>query len=317
MHRKLVSIVGTAALLTSLLTSLTTGLMTGLVATGPAAHATVGAAGLNEVESQAHAGGSDWVEIVNVSGGPLSIGGWKIRDLAGNSVTVPAATALHPAGHYVFDVGSVLSSDDVVVLTDSTGTDVDWFHWFSHAAGTWSRCVEGTGSFLDSAPSKGSANPCRGPDIMASVSSAEPISANGWYGEPVTVTYTCKAGYAPISVCSLPQTLYSTGADQDVVGSVFDTSGASDKVLVTGINIDRLKPTFKLLGVRKGKTYATKQSPKIKASDLHSGLAKTEVTQKATYFFGGVKWKVIARVWDQAGNTAGRKLTYFVKTPQG
>ena len=196
MHRTLVAIVGTAALLTSLLA--------GLVATSPTAQATYGAVGLNEVESLPRVGEEDWVEIVNVSGGPLSIGGWKVRDLAGNSFTVPPATALHPGGRYVFDIGSVLGSEDMVVLTDSSGTDVDWFHWFEPAAGTWSRCVEGTGSFLDHAPSKGSANPCRGPDITASVSSTKPMTANGWYAGPVTVTYTCKAGYAPICVCSLP-----------------------------------------------------------------------------------------------------------------
>ncbi len=313
MHRTLVSVVGTAALLTSLMT----GLLTGLVAISPIAHATFGVVGLNEVESQPRAGGEDWVEIVNVSGGPLSIGGWKIRDLAGNSFTVPAATALHPGGHYVFDVGSVLSSDDVVVLTDSSGTDVDWFHWFSHAAeGTWSRCVEGTGSFLDSAPSRGSANPCRGPDITASVSSTKPITANGWYGAPVTITYTCKAGYAPLSVCSLPITLYSHGEAQSVVGSVFDTSGASDKIRVEGLDIDLHGPKLVIKGVE-SKTYNIKQYPKLKAGDPDSGLAKTRLRQRAKYYSWGVKYFVRAQGWDQAGNETRVSLTYHVKPPKG
>ena len=299
-------------------TALLTGLLTGLVATSSTAHATFGPVGLNEVESQPRAGGQDWVEIVNVSGEPLSIGGWKIRDLAGNSFTVPAAIGLRPGSHYVFDVGSVLGSDDVVVLTDGTGTDIDWFHWFEHAEGTWSRCVEGTGSFLDRDSSGGSANPCRGPDITASVSSTKPISANGWYRAPVTVTFTCTAGYAPISVCSLPHTLTSTAADQGAIGSVFDTSGASDKIRVTGINIDRLGPKLVIKGAEDGGWYDTKQTPKLKASDLHSGLAKTKVTQTSKQFPSGTtKYYVKARAWDQAGNVTSDYLTYRVKAPQG
>jgi hypothetical protein len=312
MNRTLSAAVATTALLTGLMT----GSLLGLVVTSPTAHATFGAVGLNEVESQPHAGGEDWVEIVNVSGEPLSIGGWKIRDLAGNSFTVPAATGLRAGGHYVFDVGSVLGGDDVVVLTDGTGTDIDWFHWFEHAEGTWSRCVEGTGSFLDRDSSKGSANPCRGPDITASVSSTKPISANGWYRAPVTVTYACKAGYAPISVCSLPQTLASTGADQSVIGSVFDTSGASDKIRVTGINIDRLGPKLVIKGVE-SKTYNIKQNPKLKAADPDSGLAKTRLRQIAKYYSWGVKYFVRAIGWDQAGNETRETLTYHVKPPKG
>ncbi len=309
MHRTLVAIVATAALLTSLLA--------GLVATSPTAQATNGAAGLNEVESLSRVGEQDWVEIVNVSGGGLSIGGWKVRDLAGNSFTVPPATALHPDGRYVLDMGSALGSEDMVILIDSSGTQVDWFHWFEPAAGTWSRCVEGMGSFLDSAPSKGTANPCRGPDITASVSSTGPLTANGWYPGPVTVTYTCKAGNAPISVCSLPQSLYSTGADQDVVGSVFDTNGASDKIRVTGINIDRQGPALAIKGVTKGKWYDTKQTPKVKAADPHSGLAKTKVLQKAKHFPEGTKYYVRAWAWDKAGNKTFEHMSYRVRPQQG
>ena len=305
MHRTLVAIAATAALLTSLLA--------GLVATSPTAHATNGAAGLNEVESQSRAGEQDWIEIVNVSGADLSIGGWKVRDLEGNSFTVPSGIALHPDGRYVFEVGSVLGADDMAILIDSTGNQVDWFHWFEHAAsGTWSRCVEGMGSFLDSAPSKGAANPCRGPDITASISSDSPKTANGWYGSPVTVTYACTAGNAAISVCSLPQTLSSTGADQDVVGSVFDTNGASDKIRVTGINIDRQGPTLVIKGVVKNKKYDTKQTPKVKAADPHSGLAKTKVYQKPKVSAEGTKWSVYAYAVDQAGNMTKAHLKYWV-----
>ena len=126
----------------------------------------------------------DWVEIVNVSGADLSIGGWKVRDLEGNSFTVPVRhrapsrwslrlrDGLGPGRRRH---GHPRSTAPAPRSTGSTGS--------THAAsGTWSRCVEGMGSFLDSAPSKGTANPCRGPDITASISSTTPITANGWYG---------------------------------------------------------------------------------------------------------------------------------------
>ena len=310
MNRTLCAAVATSALLT--------GLLTGLVATSPAAHATTGDVGLNEVDSHSGAGGEgDWVEIINVTSEPLSIGGWKVRDLQGNSFTVPLATGLRPEGRYVVEMGSVLeAAEDMVILIDSSGTQVDWFHWHKQASGTWSRCVEGMGDFLDSYPTKGMANPCRGPDITASISSTGPITANGWYPGPVTVTYTCKAGSAPIS-CSLPQTLYSTGADQEVVGVVSDTNGATDVIRVKGINIDRQGPKLAIKGVKNGKKYDAKQIPKVKAADPHSGLAMTKVYQKHKVLSEGTKWRVWAHAWDQAGNETTESLTYFVPAQQG
>ena len=112
-------------------------------------------------------------------------------------------------------------------------------------------------------------------------------------------------------MCSLPQTLSSTGADQDVVGSVFDTNGASDKIRVTGINIDRQGPTLVIKGVEKGKKYDTKQTPKVKAADPHSGLAKTKVYQKPKVSPEGTKWSVYAYAVDQAGNMTKAHLMYW------
>ena len=205
---------------------------------------------------------------------------------------------------------------------DSNGTIVDGFHWTSHAGGTWSRCVEGTGNFLDSTPTKGTANPCRGPHITASVSSAQPISSYGWYKTPVTVSYACQAGSAPVISCSLPQTLHGSLADLKAVGSVLDANGAGDRVEVR-VSIDQIKPLLAIKGVKKGMWYAAKQSPTVVVLEKGgSGFTKAmkkkkkAVQEMVLKIPQGTKWRVWAKMCDKAGNCGHDKTYYWVSSGQ-
>ena len=100
------------------------------------------------------------------------------------------------------------------------------------------------------------------------------------------------------------------------MGSVFDTSGASDKIRVKGLDIDLHGPKLVIKGVE-SKNYNIKQNPKLKAADPDSGLAKTRLRQIAKYYSWGVKYFVRAIGWDQAGNETRETLTYHVKPPKG
>ncbi len=80
---------------------------------------------------------------------------------------------------------------------------------------------------------------------------------------------------------------------------------------MANIDIDLVKPTVKITGVKKGKTYPAKKKPKCKASDALSGLDSCTVKQKKK----GSKYKVTATATDKAGNVTVVKLTYKVKKP--
>ena len=152
-----------------------------------------------------------------------------------------------------------------------------------------------------------------GPGITAAATSSKPKTASGWYGAPVTVTFTCTAGGSPIAAgaCPAPVTLSTSGADQTVTRSVTDTGGMSASATVANIDIDLVKPTVKITGVKKGKTYPSKKKPKCKASDALSGLDSCTVKQKKK----GSKYKVTATATDKAGNVTVVTLTYKVKKP--
>jgi len=156
----------------------------------------------------------------------------------------------------------------------------------------------------------GTINCPAGPSIAGAASSAKAKTAAGWYGAPVTVTFSCTAGAAPLSgACPAPVVLSTSAADQAVTRSVSDTSGQSASATVSNLDIDLVAPTAKITGVKKGKTYGGKKKPKCQASDALSGLDSCKVTQKKK----GSKYVVTATATDKAGNVTTVKLTYKVK----
>ncbi len=153
-----------------------------------------------------------------------------------------------------------------------------------------------------------------GPTIGGAPSSSKLKTASGWYGAPVTVTFTCTAGSSPISGgCPAPVTVSTSGANQSVSRTIHNGDFAAATATVSDLDIDLVKPTVKVKGVKKGKTYPHLMKPKCKASDALSGLAgKCKVKQKKK----GSKVKVTATVTDNAGNVTTVKLTYKVKKNQ-
>ncbi len=121
---------------------------------------------INEVESNGGDPG-DWVELFNPGTTAVSIAGLIVRDNDNtHTFAIPAGTTIAAGGYYVVEeaaLGFGLGSADSARLFDSGGTLLDSYEWTEHAANTYGRCANGTGSFVNTTGStKGAANACPG-----------------------------------------------------------------------------------------------------------------------------------------------------------
>jgi hypothetical protein len=121
---------------------------------------------INEIESN---GGSpaDWIEIINTGASTADLSGLKVRDSdTGHTMySIPASTTLAAGAVLVIEqaqLGWELDNADSVTLFATDGTTVvDTYTWTQHAATTYGRCPDGSGSITTTlAPSKGTANTC-------------------------------------------------------------------------------------------------------------------------------------------------------------
>lgn len=121
---------------------------------------------INEIESDLGAPG-DWIELKNISGSPVDVSGWSVKDSSDSSnYTLPSGSTIAPNGYLVLDVADFvfgLGSADAVRLYDASAVLVESYTWTAHATQTFGRCKDGVGSFADTkAPTKGSTNSCPG-----------------------------------------------------------------------------------------------------------------------------------------------------------
>jgi len=117
---------------------------------------------LNEVESSGGTPG-DWVEITNIGTTTVDISGFLVKDNDDTHVFTVAPGTMIAAGAYLaldVEVNFGLGSSDAARLFDSGGTLLDSYTWTAHAASTWGRCPNGTGTFGATTSSKGAANGC-------------------------------------------------------------------------------------------------------------------------------------------------------------
>lgn len=118
---------------------------------------------LNEVESSGGTPG-DWVEIVNLGLATVNVSGWQFKDNDDTHVYVlPAGSTIAPGAYLVLDeatFGFGLGGGDSARLFDASGILVDSYAWLSHAPETYGRCADGSGEFVGTPSTKGSANSC-------------------------------------------------------------------------------------------------------------------------------------------------------------
>jgi hypothetical protein len=120
---------------------------------------------INEVESNGGSPG-DWIELYNSTSVAVDISGWGVRD---NDTThaiykIPAGTTIAAGGYYVVEeaqFGFGLGAPDEAHLYNQFGATVEVYSWTAHAATTYGRCANGTGTFVTTTTStKGAANDC-------------------------------------------------------------------------------------------------------------------------------------------------------------
>jgi hypothetical protein len=151
-----------------------------------------------------------------------------------------------------------------------------------------------------------------GPTITAKKTSAHPRH-HGWYRSPVTITFTCTAGDAPLTgPCPDPVKLRKDGKGQTVTRSIEDTEGRSASV-TRKVNIDRTDPTIEVDGAKDGKSYTKKQDMTCKTTDALSGPASCVVHQhRKEHKNGTVTYRYLAVGKDLAGNKTKVRGSYTV-----
>ncbi|MFT3926632.1 MAG: lamin tail domain-containing protein [Myxococcales bacterium] len=119
---------------------------------------------VNEVESNNGSPG-DWIELYNPGQRAVDLSGWIVRDNDDtHTYALNSGAVLQPGAFLVVDeaqLGFGLGSADAARVFTPSGGLVDTYAWTSHAAITYGRCPDGTGSFGSTASAtKGSANDC-------------------------------------------------------------------------------------------------------------------------------------------------------------
>jgi hypothetical protein len=119
------------------------------------------------------------------------------------------------------------------------------------------------------------------PTISAEVTSDRPAT-NGWYRTPVTVTFTCDAGSAPLTDdCPDPVTLTEDGAAQTVTRTITAEDGGIATATVTGLSLDTTGPVVRAYGVEEGQRFfAAAPEAGCDATDALSGVQRCVATRE-------------------------------------
>lgn len=148
------------------------------------------------------------------------------------------------------------------------------------------------------------------PTISHTLSPAAADGANGWYKSDVTVDFTCADSGSGIASCEGDTTLRE-GANQSVTGTATDWAGNTATDTVSGVNVDKTKPTVGFTG-GPGASYVfgnDPAAPTCDASDALSGLNSCVISGGGTTV-GSHSYTATAT--DKAGNTSTATLNYTV-----
>jgi len=156
-----------------------------------------------------------------------------------------------------------------------------------------------------------------GPPVIAASVSPTP-NAGGWNDSPVTVTFACTPGSAPITNCPAPQVVSSEGMNQLVTGTATDSSGNSASTTVT-LSIDETPPALTVTSPTDGQTIST--STVSAMGSVSDGLSQvsgltcngTAVTFSGSSFSCNISLQpgvnlIAIRATDTAGNVALVKM---------
>lgn len=82
-------------------------------------------------------------------------------------------------------------------------------------------------------------------DTPPSIFTHQPLAPNinGWFNTDVVIIFDCHDADSGIASCSNPISLSTDGANQSVTGIAMDNAGNTNMATLSGINIDKTKPT--------------------------------------------------------------------------
>jgi Bacterial Ig-like domain (group 3)/Glycine rich protein len=148
------------------------------------------------------------------------------------------------------------------------------------------------------------------PSITATVTSAHPKSASGWYRSPVTVTFHCTVNGAPLTgPCPDAVHFTTNGAGQSTTRTIIATDGGVATVTVGDINLDLAVPSVTVAGIKNGAGYGGKApAAHCVSRDALSGVASCTITQHTK----GTLTSYTASATDKAGNTTTAHGSYHV-----
>ncbi len=153
------------------------------------------------------------------------------------------------------------------------------------------------------------------PTIVAEADRA--ANANGWYGGPVTFTFTCGDAVSGVASCPAPVTLSASGEGQSFSVSATDKAGNSGQITVRDINIDSTVPAISATPASSPNQYGWYSAPvdvNFGCADSLSGLASCgnkalsgapkSATDKVTLSGEGRDQTATGTATDLAGNSA-------------
>ena len=156
------------------------------------------------------------------------------------------------------------------------------------------------------------------PSISASKLPATPDGTNGWYRQPVKVTFTCSDGLSGMAACPDPVTLSTNnvaGSPQSVSRTAYDKADNSASAAVGGINIDMETPMLTIGGVTDDAHYSlgAVPTPSCSASDSYSGLVGSCTGSVSGGLPNGAgTFTYTATATDKAGNSVTKTVHYSV-----
>jgi hypothetical protein len=242
----------------------------------------------------------------------------------------------------IFDetTGAVYVDDQAPVVVgtpDRSANDAGWYHapvtiiWKSldprPSSGTPTRpadttiATEGANQTATSAQSCDPAGNCAtgtypvsidttAPTVTATVSS--PPNADGWYKQPVTVSFTCADALSGIADCPDPVTINTDGANQNVTGTAVDRAG-NIRTAVATVSMDRTAPTITAIvsqASNGGGWNNADVTVTFQCADALAGVASCP--QPVTLTEDGANQEVTGTALDRAGNSTTTSVTVSI-----